>query len=113
MLWLVLGVLAMVVTMRVLGKPSAAERGAVAEKLKQGALILDVRTAGEFAGQHYAGATNIPVQELSARIAELGDTNRAIIVYCRSGRRAASAKQILNQAGFKTVINAGGLQDMP
>lgn len=94
--------------MRAAGKDTSAAK----DKIKQGALVLDVRTAGEFAGGHYTGAVNIPVQELKNRISELGSTNRAVVVYCAAGVRAGKAKQILLDAGFKDVTNAGGLSDL-
>jgi phage shock protein E len=82
------------------------------EKIQQGALVVDVRTPQEFSGGHYAGAVNIPLHDLSSRAKELGATNRAIVVYCLSGGRSASAKRILQQAGFTDVTNAGGLQNL-
>jgi phage shock protein E len=111
--WIVVAIVVVLVAMRGWGRASDAEKATVPEKLKQGAQVLDVRTPSEFAGAHYPGATNIPVQELAARIAELGDTNRAIVVYCRSGNRSAHATRILQAAGFRDVTNAGGLNEMP
>lgn len=69
--------------------------------VEQGALLLDVRTPGEFRDGHVPHATNIPVQELSARLREVGPTSRPVVVYCRSGGRSASASQILRQAGYQ------------
>lgn len=67
----------------------------------QGALLLDVRTTGEFAGGHIGGAKNIPVQDLASRLGELPPKSRKIVVYCRSGGRSASASQLLRQAGYE------------
>ena len=51
-------------------------------RVKAGAFLLDVRTAGEFAEGHLAGAVNVPVQELEATLASLPtDRNREIIIY--------------------------------
>jgi phage shock protein E len=85
----------------------------LSEKIKNGALVLDVRTRDEFEEEHYEGALLIPVNELPARIAELGDKSRPIVVYCASGARSASAARFLKQSGFADVTNAGGLSDMP
>ena len=71
----------------------------------RGALLLDVRTNGEFAGGHLDGATNIPVGELAARLAEVA-AHKEIVVYCRSGRRSAAAAELLRSAGH-TVIDIG------
>lgn len=74
------------------------------------ALILDVRTAEEFAEAHIPGARNIPVQELQRRHAELGDNrHQPIIVYCRSGARSALAARLLSQLGFTSVKDIGAM----
>jgi len=80
------------------------------------ALLLDVRTPEEFAEGYAEGATNIPVQQLADRLSEIeqlleGDHQRPIVVYCRSGRRATRAKEMLLEAGFSKVTNLGGLTD--
>jgi phage shock protein E len=94
-------------------KPGEDEKRAARKKMKEGAVVLDVRTGSEFASGHVPGATNIPVQELSGRLSELGeDKARPIVVYCRSGNRSTSAKQILVDAGYTNVLNAGGLGDV-
>lgn len=73
-------------------------------------LIIDVRSAEEFAENHKENAINIPVQEIhnSSFISEL-DKETPIHVYCHSGGRAAMAKQILDFNGFKNVENLGGI----
>jgi phage shock protein E len=43
---------------------------------------------------------------------ELGPKDRTIVVYCRSGVRAGTAKSALTEAGFTNVLNAGGLADL-
>jgi phage shock protein E len=54
------------------------------------------------------------VDEVQRRISEFGNNkDKEIILYCRSGGRAGSAKQMLESAGYKKVTNAGGLTDMP
>lgn len=97
---------------KLIAKPAADEKAVAKEKIRQGALVLDVRTAAEFDDEHYESAVNIPVQELAARLKELGDPHRAIVVYCAAGVRAAKAKALLRQAGFSDVTNAGGLYDL-
>ncbi len=70
---------------------------------------LDVRTQKEFAGGHIPGAVNIPHTELEDRIAELGDhKNDTIVLYCRSGRRAATADEILRRNGFANITELEG-----
>lgn len=62
-------------------------------------LVLDVRTADEFAEGHVPGAILIPHDELESRLAEL-DTARPVLVYCRSGRRSTLAEQVLLEHGY-------------
>jgi len=71
--------------------------------------VLDVRTAAEYAEGHVPGAQNIPHTELAARVAELdGARARDIVVYCRSGTRAAQALTVLEGAGFKRLFHLQG-----
>lgn len=89
------------------GQRSQNLDGATARKLVQdGALLLDVRTPGEFAGGAIPGALNIPVQDLGRRMGEL-DPKRTTIVYCRSGGRSAQARQLLCNQGFDDVRDLG------
>jgi len=64
---------------------------------------VDVRSADEFAEGHIEGAINIPVDDIAARTAELGDKTQPVVVYCRSGKRAARAAATLREAGFTKV----------
>lgn len=77
------------------------------EKVAAGALLLDVRTPGEFASGHIKGALNIPVHELGTRVGELGATSRPVVVYCASGMRSARATSLLRKKGWGEVYNLG------
>lgn len=85
----------------------------VKEKIKAGALVVDVRTVDEFQDEAYPGAVNIPVGALPTRMKELEPKDRSIVLYCASGSRSAMAAQMLKASGWKDVVNAGGLYDMP
>lgn len=77
----------------------------------QDLFILDVRTPEEFSGEqgHIAGATNIPLETLPDRLAELGDYQRRLIVLvCRAERRSGQAAQLLVRSGFTDVFVAKG-----
>jgi rhodanese-related sulfurtransferase len=76
--------------------------------LQEGAIILDVRSKGEFEGGHIKGALNIPVDQLRNNFSKLKDKNKSIITCCASGMRSASAKSILISGGYKSVFNGGG-----
>ena len=75
----------------------------------EGALLVDVRSEGEHAGGAIEGSINIPIQELSGRMAELGDKDGEIVVYCQSGGRSAMAKRLLEKNGFTKVHDLGGI----
>lgn len=85
----------------------------VEEKIKAGALVVDVRTEDEFMDEAFPGAINIPVGALQTRMKELEPKDRPIVLYCASGARSALAARILKAAGWTDVTNAGGLWDMP
>lgn len=70
------------------------------------AIILDVRSPAEFSSGHVKGAINIPVQALQKDSLEtIAKKGQPILVYCRSGARASSAKKILEEWGFTDVYN--------
>lgn len=79
-----------------------------ADLVKQGAIILDVRSNGEYSGGHMKGSINIPVDQLSKNLSKLKDKNKPIITVCASGMRSASAKSILKSNGYTQVYNGGG-----
>lgn len=111
--WIVaLVVIAVMVVIGIALRSSGAEAPAARDKIRQGALVLDVRTPAEYASGHYDGATNIPLGELKDRLAAIGDKQRSIVVYCASGVRSAAAARILRAAGFHDVTNAGGLSNL-
>jgi rhodanese-related sulfurtransferase len=62
-------------------------------------LVLDVRSAEEFAGGHVPGAVNVSYEQVAARMGELGPA-REVVVYCERGGRAAKAADVLRDAGF-------------
>jgi rhodanese-related sulfurtransferase len=82
--------------------------GAEARRLVQaGARLIDVRSSAEFAAGHVAGAVNIPVQDLGARLSDLPPKDGAVVVYCRSGHRSRAAARLLKKAGFEAVHDLG------
>jgi phage shock protein E len=85
----------------------------ILEMIKSGAKIIDVRSTEEFDDENFPGSINIPVNELPSRLAELGDPSKPLVLYCATGSRSAWAAHVLAKAGYKNVINAGGLYDMP
>ncbi|MGZ3418567.1 MAG: rhodanese-like domain-containing protein [Polyangiales bacterium] len=80
------------------------------ELVRDGALLLDVRSPEEFAARHLPGAKNVPVDQLADRLSELGPTSRPIVVHCRSGARSARATAVLRAAGYQ-VTDFGGIDN--
>ncbi len=79
----------------------------LSEALKNGAVLVDVRTQAEYASGCIKNSINIPVNQLSTQLSKL-KKDETIVVFCASGMRSASAKNILNRNGFENVINGGG-----
>ena len=79
---------------------------------EQKTVIVDVREDNEWAAQHIDGAIHIPLGQLADRLSELAPyKNSSIVTQCRSGKRSASALEILKLSGFKKVYNMdGGIQ---
>lgn len=75
-------------------------------------VVVDVRTAGEYAEGHLDGAQNLDVQaaDFPDLVAGL-DPEAHYVVYCRSGSRASAAVGVMEDLGFTDVVNAGGIQD--
>ena len=74
-------------------------------------VIIDVRTADEYAGGHLDGALNIDVNggTFEQQVDQL-DRDLDYVVYCRSGNRAGTAVSIMQEMGFTSVVNAGSAQ---
>jgi rhodanese-related sulfurtransferase len=78
-----------------------------------GRVVIDVRTPEEYSAGHLAGAINIDVEgaTFEQQIAALGK-DAPSFVYCRSGRRSAIAAEAMARAGFRDVVDGGGLDDL-
>ena len=75
-------------------------------------VILDVRTAEEFAEKHIVGAVNIPNEEIGTEpIEQLPDLDQLILVYCRSGNRSKQASEKMVKLGYTNVYEFGGIID--
>jgi phage shock protein E len=77
-------------------------------RLKNGALLIDVRTAGEFASRHLPNAINLPLDEIESSLPRrVKDKNQAILLHCQSGMRSGAAKSKLNGLGYANAFNLG------
>ena len=77
----------------------------------KGAVMIDVRSQGEFAGGHIKGAKNIPLNEIRNKIDDIKKLNKPVIACCASGMRSSQATSILKQNGIEAV-NGGGWQSL-
>ena len=75
-------------------------------------IILDVRTAQEYASGHILGAINIPNETIAAEnVQQLPDKEQLILVYCRSGNRSKQAAAKLVDLGYTNIVEFGGIND--
>ena len=74
--------------------------------IKQGAIVIDVRSPQEFAEGHIPGAICIPEYNIQREIRnKVSNINSLIIVYCDSGVRSKNAQKRLQKMGYKQVYN--------
>lgn len=72
--------------------------------------LIDVRSAGEYAGGHIDGAFNLPLDRLAQDVARtVPDRATPLLLYCQSGMRSNMACQALQQMGYTQVRNGGGV----
>jgi rhodanese-related sulfurtransferase len=77
-----------------------------ANMIKNGAVIIDVRSRIEYRGGHIQQSKNIPLEEVSQNIGLLKELRAPVITVCRSGNRSAMAVSILSKAGIE-AYNGG------
>ncbi len=83
-----------------------APKADIGTLIKDGAVIVDVRTAAEFNTGHLEGSKNIPLDMVKKEAASLKKLNKPIVLVCRSGTRSGLAKSILSTAGVE-AYNGG------
>ncbi|MBP7809857.1 MAG: rhodanese-like domain-containing protein [Bacteroidia bacterium] len=79
--------------------------------LKEGAVIVDVRSKAEFSTGHAKGSINIPLEQIGSSVEKLKKHNH-VVVCCRSGNRSAQAQRVLQSKGLKNVTNGGSWQNV-
>ena len=83
-----------------------------------GSVLLDVRTEEEYGIEHAAGAVLLPQEDLETMdegdiLEVLPDLDAPVLLYCRTGRRAALAAGKLEELGYTRLYNLGGLNGWP
>ena len=82
------------------------------ELMNEGAILIDVRSASEYAEGHLDNSINLTVDTIGVNIEKMvSDKNTKIIVYCRSGNRSATAANTLINLGYKNVYDLGAMNN--
>lgn len=81
------------------------------QQLRKGAVVLDVRTEGEYRTGHIEGSVNIPLSRLHADTIPL-DPSKVYITVCSHGLRSVKAANLLREKGFRQVYNGGAWTDL-
>lgn len=90
------------------GNLFSGTKDAVSPAWDEDALIIDVRSPGEFASGHVDGALNVPLDRFAQEHANAApEKSRQIIVYCHSGARSGQAARFLQQMNYQKVVNGG------
>lgn len=94
---------------KVLGFKEVTPAQAVQLMNRDNAVVFDVREDQEYRSGHIVGAVNVPVGLLESRVNELNvDREKPILVYCRTGQRAASAGASLGKMGYSKLFKLSG-----
>lgn len=80
----------------------------IARETKCG-LLIDVRSAQEYAESHIPGSINIPAQRLPHIEKQAPHKDTPLFLYCRTGARSAKAAKILKHAGYRNTLDIGGI----
>ena len=83
----------------------------IKQAIRQGAVIIDLRTAYEYDQGHIPDAVNIPVDRIKANIGRIKDFRRPVILCCSTGDHCREAGEILRNAGVP-FINGGNWQSL-
>jgi len=76
--------------------------------LKNGAIVVDVRSPGEFNSGHLPIALNIPLDDIVTALPKrVADTNQVILLHCQSGMRSSLAQKKLKSLGYARAFNLG------
>lgn len=76
--------------------------------LRAGALVIDVRTAGEFVAGHLQQAVNLPLNEIETQVTRRVDRkDRVLLLHCKSGARSRAAVHQLRAMGYESAYNLG------
>jgi len=107
--WITILILAaMLAAILLLRRSGLIAPAAAAAHLKKGALVIDVRTAGEFNAGHLPNAINLPLDEIEAALPRrVKDKNQVLLLHCQAGGRSSQARKKLMALGYVNAYNMG------
>ena len=120
LLIIILGVMGFAAIARAAASPDAGDSDALrryatpqglAELIRHGNrpyLLVDVRTAAEYASGHIPTAINIPYDRIASGLQDQ-PTDRLLVLYCRTGRRSGIALNELRRLGYSDIVDFGGI----
>ena len=109
MTWVPFGV----VLVLAIGYMSMKRSGQISSKeasefLRNGAMVIDVRSLDEFESGHIMQAHNIPLDKVEMMaLSVIRDRNKVLLLHCSTGMRSNLAKKKLTDMGFKNAYNLG------
>ncbi len=90
-------------------RPGGIEAGLTRYRESEGALLLDVRTAEEYAAGHIPGSRNLPLAEIDRAGTLIEDPETPLFLYCYRGTRSLRAAAALKSMGYRQVTSIGGI----
>jgi phage shock protein E len=102
---ILVAVLAIIVLLKRSGQISSKDARTY---LQSGALVIDVRTTGEFAAGHLPNAINLPVDGIESSLPRrVKDKGQVLLLHCQGGSRSSAAKKKLVALGYSNAFNLG------
>lgn len=107
--WITIGIAAaLVLAYSIMKRSGGLSPEKARDYLRSGALVIDVRSPGEFNAGHLPNAVNLPVDEMDTTVpGRLKDKDRVLLLYCQSGMRSGVARSRLVALGYAHVFNLG------
>ena len=101
-------ILAVVAVVYMLKRVGQISRKDARSHLKNGALVIDVRSPAEFNSGHLSNAMNLPLEEIETALPRrVKDKNQLLLLHCQSGARSGVARKKLNGIGYVNAFNLG------
>jgi phage shock protein E len=101
-------IMAGIIVFFVLKRISLLRPVAARQWLSEGAVVIDVRTEGEFRQGHVAGAINIPLDRLRDEIGRHAPNHeQPLLLHCLTGTRSGIGRSVLRRMGYGKVFNLG------